>query len=607
MKNKGTIVNSEIAKRVVVKGRQPSIHNLQLSILLFLVICLMPFAPKAQVAVPIPVRELASDFGIRPQFLDDTVHIARYLDSLQGSSHALADSCVTLNSKLMAMNNVLLYDYRHNADTVWIDATHYIEDYALFSSRIEGLSAFILGRAHGYLDRERQQQQMQQLTALNLRRDTIDRNHRSILNACEGIGVTDKERKKELKDIYYSYLSVYNRYDFSMKRNDAEYLGSLDRFSRFQQHLLDSILGTNNYTARINNFSNTLKVRCGHDHSEVFRSYQRAFRHTATPVTFSTIRDYYAYTDSLQQIINIQNGYLSAVELREQINANSKRIVAQYGARFRDVAKTYQEVAASINTVPAFNSIPTAQSFLANLHEFTQVQDAYLNDYLRLAAIQRHADTIRRTRYSDVAKAYKALSDANPMLPTYRTLHDATRFSYEMDRFEYLQRQYDTIISSLQFIDYLRDSVSRGWMQHLTIYNGLQSVTKQFVFVPTFIDAHGGSQFIEQLRDFSDVEQRCLYAIRLGNEMKELNTQIEPEVARFRHIRKAYSQLEKDYLVTKSIQHLTDLYAYCRQYEAFISVQKRILEIVKGTTAPDIDIQLKQNKDPQKVESILGL
>ena len=582
----------------------------RLCLLVIALCCLMPFASKAQEVIPIPVRDLAPDFGIRPQFLDDTIHIARYLDSLPGDNHAIADSCVTLNSRLMAMNNVLLYDYRHNADTVWIDASHYLEDYDIFASRIEGLSAFTLARAHSYLERERLHQQTLQLNALNLRRDTIDRNHRSILNACEGIGVSDKDRKKELKDIYYAYLSIYNRYDFSMKRNDPEYLADLDRFSHFQQHLLDNFLGANNYTARINNFANTLKVRCGHDHSDVLRSYQRAFRHSAAPITFSTLRQYYAYTDSLQQTINIQNSYISVVELREQISANSKRITTLYGARFRDVAKTYQEVAASVNTIPAFNTIPAAQAFIANLQEFIQVQDAYLNDHLRLSTIQRHADSIRHncgSHYADVAKAYKALSDANPMLPTYRTLHDATRFSLEMDRFEYLQRQYDTIISSLQFIDFLRDSVSRGWMQHLTIYNGLQTVTKQFVFVPTFIDRRGGSQFITQLRDFSDVEQRCLYAIQLGNESKELDNQIQPDIQRFRNIRKAYSRLEKEYITVKNINHLTDLYTYCRQYEAFISVQSQIRDIVKGPSAPDIDTRLKQNSDPMKVETILGL
>ena len=575
-----------------------------------LLLCLASFHTKAQDTIPISVKELAPDFNIRPLFLDDTIHIARYLDSLGGENHAIADSCVTLNSKLLAMHNVLLYDYRHSGDTVWIDATHYLEDYVFYTQRIEELSQFVLDRAHRYLDRERKHQQVQQQNVLNLRRDSINRAHRSIVNACEGIGVSDKERKKELKDIYYAYLSVYNRYDFSMKRSDPQYIADLDKFFAFQQDLLGNLLGSNNYTARINNFANTLKVRCGHDHSEVLRSYQRAFRSKAAPVAFSTLREYYDYTATLQEIINIQNSYITVVELREKINANSKRITSLYGARFHDVTKTYQEVVASVNMIPSFNTLPNANAFVATLQEFTQVQDSYLNDHIRLSAIQSHGDTIRRrcgSRYGDVAKAYKTLSEANPMLPTYRTLDDATRFSYTMGHFEALQRQYDTIISTLQFIDYLRDSISQHWMQHLTIHSGLQTVTKQYVFVPTFIDLRGGHEFIQQLNDFSDVEQRCLYAISLASQSKALNEQIQPEMQRFRQIRKTYSKMEKEYLTIKAINHLTELYVYCRQYEAFISVQERFLEIVKSAEAPNIDNQLKSNNDPQKIDMILGL
>lgn len=575
-----------------------------------LLVCMTAISIHAQSTIPMSVKEIAPDFGIRPQFLDDTIHITRYLDSLNGSNQAMADTCVTLNSRLMAMSNVLLYDYRHTNDTVWIDATHYLEDYSQYSHNIDSLSRFIIQRAHFYLDREHQHQEAAQISSLNLRRDTIDRNHRTILNGCEGIGVADKNRKKDLKDLYYAYLSVYNRYDFSMKRNDARYIASLDEFSQFQQHLIDNFLSNDNYAARINNFTNTLKVRCGRDHSEVLRAYQRAFRTTVPPISFSTLREYYDYVATLQEIVNIQNSYLTVVDLREQITATNKRIYSLYSPRFHDVAKTYQEVVDNLNTIPSFNTLPNAQIFINNLQEFTQVQDSYLNDYLRLSAIQNHGDTIRRRctpRYSEVAKAYKLLNDNNPMRPTYRTLDDATRFSREMGRFERLQRQYDTIIDQLQFIDYLKDSISKGWMQHIVVHNGLQTVTKQYVFTPTFIDFAGGHEFIQQLKEFSDVEQRCLYAIDLNNQYKSLDATLQPEMKRFRTLSKTYSQMEKQYLTIKAINHLTELYIYCQQLEAFISVQNIFMEIVQSPDAQNIDAQLKKNKDASQIENILGL
>ena len=46
-------------------------------------------------------------------------------------------------------------------------------------------------------------------------RSNIDLHHRSIIQACDGAGIKDKARLKELKDLYYSYLMVYNKYDLS--------------------------------------------------------------------------------------------------------------------------------------------------------------------------------------------------------------------------------------------------------------------------------------------------------------------------------------------------------------------------------------------------------
>ena len=108
----------------------------------------------AQAPIPVSLKELAPNFGIRPIFLDDTIHLIRYLDSIGGSNPALTDTCVTLNAKIMAMENVMLYEYRHQDDTVWIDASHYIDDYAHYSLKLKGLSETVLRRAHEYIERE---------------------------------------------------------------------------------------------------------------------------------------------------------------------------------------------------------------------------------------------------------------------------------------------------------------------------------------------------------------------------------------------------------------------------------------------------------------------
>ena len=556
------------------------------------------------------VKELAPNFGIRPSFLDDTIHLLRYLDSLGGSNPALTDTCVTINAKLMAMENVLLYEYRHQDDTVWIDATHYLDDYPLYIIKIKELSATVLRRAHDYIQREHIRQDAIQQTSLNQLKDTIQRSHRTIINACEGIGISDKARKKELKDLYYAYLSVYNRYDFSNRRADSLYIASLSRFAQFQQNVIDNLLGNNNYTARINNFTNTLKMRCGHTHTDVLRSYQRVFRQATPPPTFATLREYYDYIQSLQDIIDIQNSYLTVIDLREQITATNKRIASLYASTHRDAAKTYQEVASTLNTTPAFNSKLDAEIFIDGLNEFIQVQECYLRDFDRLRAIQQHGDSIVRsisTKYSDIAKAYKQTRDANPIAPKYRTLDDAARFRSEMDYFQTIQHQYDTILQLRQLITATQDTIARGWMSHLTVYNGYQNIRKHYLLTPTFIDRTGGSQFIQQLYDYYDMQLSCLRAIQLYDRYRQLDTQLQPDLQAFRNLRKAYSRLDATYLNIKAINHLSELYLYIRQLEAVITVQEHFAELLKSTEAHVMDNRLRNIRETEQIEAILGL
>lgn len=578
--------------------------------LLILATCLFLCTAHAQEVVPMSVRDLAPDFGIRALFLDDTIHVTRYLDSLHLPNTALTDTCVTLNAKLMAMENVLKYDYRHHDDTVWIDANHYLADYGEYSVRIANLSQFILDRAHLYIEREHIRQDNLKTTALSMRKDSIDRLHRTIINACEGIGINDKERKKELKDIYYSYLSVYNRYDLSMKRSDSSYMRSLKIFSKFQQDLIEDLLSPSNYTARIQNFSNTLKVRCGKNHTDVLRSYQRVFRQTTPEFAFSTVRDYYHFIENLQNIIDIQSSYITAIEHREQIDANSKRIVSLYFPKSHDVAKTYQEVAATINILPAFNTLAEARVFNADLQEFIQVQDCYIHDYSRLASIQEHGDTITKNcgiKYSDVAKAYKLVCDRNPVVPKYQSLDDAVRFGREMERFETIQLQYDSIISLRMRIDQLKDTICKGWMSHLVVYNGFQNIRKNWAMTPTFIDIRGGSEFIGQLTAYYAIEKMCVEGRNLYKRYKQLESIITPEMQAYRNIRKAYNILEKEYLTIKAINHFSDLKLYVQQLDAFITVQETIMDKVRSNSAATIDEKLKIEKEIPRIESLLGL
>ena len=570
---------------------------------------------RSQDTVAMSVKDIAPAFGLQARFLDDTVVVAQYLDSLAESSQVLTDTCVTFNARVLALQNVMLHDYRHVGDSVWMDRSHYLMDYDYYRQKLNDLSSYLLRRAYSFIEQEHYRKGVAQQNTFNSCKDTINRLHRTIVNACEGFGISDSERKKELKEIYYAYLSVYNRYDFSKSEVNDAYIDGLSEFIRFQNHLIENLIGTGSYRNRIKNFVNTLRIKCGHAHSDVLRSYQRVSSAPSSPISFSSIDGYYDYIDSLQRVLHVQDCYLTVVDLRDKITANSDRINRLYGSRFRQVVKTYQEVAGSVNEVPAFTTQANADAFIERMQEFVKVQDCYLQDYNRLSLIKEHGDSIDSRcsiRYADVSKAYnKMVDDLYPKSktpkPAYRSLDDAVRFSIELDQFETLQRQYDTVIYLRREIDRLKDSISRGWMSYMMINNGYQTIRKQVVLTPSFISVPEGSRFISELKDFLETEVKCIQAIRLIDEYRSLDNALAPLIQPYRNLRKAYSRLEKAYITIKAINHTSEVYTYCRQLEAFISVQNGIMEKAKSNDAASIDALLWNVTDIDKIENIIGI
>ena len=47
------------------------------------------------------VKDIAPAFGLQARFLDDTMVVAQYLDSLAESSQVLTDTCVTFNARVL--------------------------------------------------------------------------------------------------------------------------------------------------------------------------------------------------------------------------------------------------------------------------------------------------------------------------------------------------------------------------------------------------------------------------------------------------------------------------------------------------------------------------
>lgn len=576
------------------------------------------------------VRDLATQYGIRAEFLDDTNNLIQYLNALQvqlansgSDNHALTDTCVALNARLATFNLALQHDYRRNGDTLWLSRTTFATDYRQYAARISRLSAIALRRAYNYIQRETAVADSISQSAIHLRLDSIRRNHNHILSTCDGIGVYDKNRLKELKDIYYAYLSVYNRYDFSSStasrnQSDEHYLQSLSDFQGFQDDLIHDLLSPDNIPTQISEFANTLRIRCGRNHLDVLRSYQRVARQIIIPVDFSSVIQYYNYVERLLDTRNWQQAYLSAINLRERMDSNSARIIELYSrksfnspAAFRKAADTYRDVEATVSSIPTFSNTEGANTFLSNLSTFVDIiQQGYIDDYARVDAIYRHGDSIIHAcsmRYSDVAKAYRRITDTYVIIPTYRTVDEAQRHRESMNTFQKMQRQFDTILQLRRDIDIARDSIADGWSSHISLYNGYQNIRKQFNISPSFINTAGGSLFIRSLQQHRELQRHCISAINKTMVFQGLEAETDILIKPYRNLSKAYKTMKNSYITVRTILRPDDLYLYEEQYDNFARIQRAFLTTLKKGDAAATDARMKGVNDIRHIQLILGL
>ncbi len=291
-------------------------------------------------------------------------------------------------------------DYEFRDSLIWLDSNTVLADYPIFEYRLRRLADLMGKMSIRYsrleqqrieaekeaarqraIEEARRQQEERNRIAGDLR-SNIELHHRAIIEKCDGAGITDKVKLKELKDLYYSYLMVYNKYDLSTGNATNESIAKLDELNAFQNDMLENVLGNNSLPFQIENFKNVLKVRCEKENSDVYRSYTKVFKHTAVPVSFADVREYEEYINRMHTVINVQQRYMQTIDLRSSIASGTDAINNQYGKKYRAVTGSYREVLKGLNQVPAFTTNAESLLFIQSLEDFVAAQQLYI-DYAR--------------------------------------------------------------------------------------------------------------------------------------------------------------------------------------------------------------------------------
>ena len=584
-------------------------------------------APKPPTVIS--VGDILSNYGLDTAMVNDTSFVIEHLASQPQDYVALTNYCVEVRTKAQNAINSIENDYRHEDSLIWIDTNTVISDYAIFEYRLRRL-ADLMGRQsirYSRLEQQRveaekeaarqraieeaeRQQRERDKEASDLR-DNIDLHHRSIISACDGTGIKDKTRLKELKDLYYSYLMVYNKYDLSTGHASKESIAQLDELNSFQLDLLENVLGSNSLPSQIENFKNQLKIRCDKENNDVFRSYSRVFKQqNNVPISFADVSEYSTYINRLQTIINVQNRYIQALELRVTIKMGSDQIVQLYGKKYRPILNAYKEVDNSVDKVPAFITNAESLNFIHSLEQFIAAQQRYVDLYAMLEDISVRSDSIlngKENRFRDVVAAYREVQENLIPLPSFKTPEEADHYEAQLDEVVRVQQCWLDVIRLRIKIESNDDSIMSFRKVDRTVYNGYRLFRKQADLQPSFSTPERGNSFISSLNSYIEMQQLCLATIQKRRIIESKADRIEDLTSSYRNIGKAYSRMMKAYDDFGDITNNEDLRRYSRQCDKLIIMQDAFLKLLSSELASTSDSQLKRETDIEKIKAVVGL
>lgn len=582
----------------------------------------------AQAPIVLSVADVLDTYGLDSALVADTANAMAHLDSLPQDYVALTNLCVSLRTKAQHAISSLENDYRRSDSLIWIDSNVVVADYAIYGYRLRAF-ADLMGRqsirfarleqqrveqekeaARQRAIEEQQRQQAERNREAETLKQAIDHHHRAIISACDGHGITDKIKLKELKDLYYSYLMVYNKYDLATSNASPRLLSQLDELNNFQNDLLDNILGNNSLPSQIENFKNILKARCEKENTDIFRSYSRVFKQTSVPISFADLKEYADYTSRLRSIIAVQQRYMQTIDLRSVINQNSDNIQRLYSKKYRDVANAYKETSRSVNTLPAFTTHAESISFIKNLEEFIEAQQVYIESYDTLEAITHLSDTIVATSQSafrDVAAAYRDLKPALLPIPSFKNPRDAEVYLQQLQQVRAIQKQYLRVIDLRDSIRINQDSINAHRRTDRTLWLGCRQLQEQIQLTPSFTTTERGEAFIASLASHVANQQLALRTFERRTTINANANKITGKSNPYRNIAKAYQRMEKGYEGISDIVTLDDLRRYNRQCDAIDEMQQAFLRLIQSDIAADSDNKLRRETDLSKIRIILGL
>lgn len=596
--------------------------------IIFFILLAIPFVGVAQESpsrvgdtVGLSLRDVYPAQGISYRFIDDTLALEEYLSTLQVSNPAKEDTCALYMNQLQRMQRSMLRIATPRNGKMWTDSITYITDFDYYRERVIAVTAKMQRQMLYYRTLEQQRIEEERRIAREKARQaqalidkqavesvqTIQQQHDQIENICMGHGVTDKALIKDLKDLRYSYLPIYNQYNLSSNNATQKSVAKLDELRLFQRQLLDSVLLPGSIPEQIERFPGWLRERAGKDHLDIYRSYLKVMRTPRVPITFNSLEGYHQYIAQMQIITTVQRYYYHAVELADQIASGNALIQSRCSKRHKEIYDSYRSVLGQTNTVPAYSTIAEAQHFETTILEHLSVQQAYLDAIDRIDRILSRGDSIVNVvpRHSaDVAAAYRLLQSSTHMTPDFRTLKGALFFGRQLDDFETLQRYYLDVIDLRTAIYLKSDSIVTAKSSPKGFVNAYKILRGQRTFQPSFRSQAEADKYIEMLYQFIDLQNLFLQSLHAHNTIGLNGAQIREYCnSTYANIAKAYNKLYRSYNLEATFYTDHDLQHYLDVQDRLLYYQQCILRLLQSPSeAIRADQMLKGEKDIDRIK-----
>ncbi|MBP5190237.1 MAG: hypothetical protein J6031_04915 [Bacteroidales bacterium] len=582
--------------------------------------------------VLLSARDLCGNYQVDARIVDDDNALRSIIDSLQrvqpNAYPLIAQWCrqqqLRINRMVRSFNN----DYTRSAGVIWMDSMHCITDAEQYIVKLEKTATTLQSESERYNQLEQERLEAERRAAeerarveaariqrekdlqLATMKDTIRAMHKTITNVCDAKGVSDKTRVKELKDIYYAYLAVYNRYDLTDDNTTDSHFRQLDELQVFQNELIDSVLGSNSYTDRIEAFKNTLHLRSGKDHNDVNKSYQRVFKKVQIPISFKTIAEYYEYTAQLREVLAVQQSYLKVIDLRDSISHNTHNLQQQCAKNHKDIFNSYKEILAEVNQIPAYTTLDESSKFIANLNDFINVQHNFSAVVRRIDAIEARGDSIVAIcskNIGDVATAYLELVAANDFVPRFINQASANHFNNKLDEFEQLQQMYINVVGIRNTIESGTQAITGNKNAPRGLVPGYRQMMKYTDFTPHFTNRKGAEDFTKLLYHFIDIQQKFVQIVNNNNTIEANTKQFRVAFKEYANINKAYERLLKTYDKELNIISEADLNSYLDHQSEVLAMQERFTALAGSLDKEDYNNRLKKVKEPDKIKLIMAV